>query len=216
MIATLRWFQKRRNEHRIFRALMFAFFVIFLGWNSIVRNVWGLQHAVAIDDILIILPFAFLEIVSTLLLHQVDLAIDHRIEERSGFIAEIPSHQEKLWVQLRTEHGPWILICLIVVTIHDAMDRLGLEEANQAILALVSLTAMAGMSLIVLPLVVRVVLPLRTMPTGPLRSELEQWARHEHVRFSDILIWKTRYRLANAAVTGILPGYDTSSSQRRF
>ena len=205
LFPTLRWFGKRRSEHRIFRSIMFVVFVVIIGWSSIVRDQWGLGHWILIDDVLIILPFLIVEVISTILFHRVDLAIDRKVEERSGVANAAPSHQEKLWIQLRTEHGPWILIGLVVVTIHDTIDWFDLGDADQGIVALVSLVAMMGVSLVVLPIAIRLALPLRTMPKGPVRDRLEGWTRHEHVRFSDILIWKTRHRLANAAVTGILP-----------
>jgi len=204
-IAPLQWFSKWRSRHRIFRAVMFVFFAIFLGWTNIVREEFGLGHWIAVDDFVILLPFVLLEVASTAIFHQVDLMIDHAIETRSGIAAAPIPHDEKLWVQLRTEHGPWMLIAVVVLTIHDVISWFKLEEANETVLALTSLCMMIVISLVVLPLAIRWALPLRSMPSGQVRDELETWARHERIRFSDILIWKTRHSLANAAVTGILP-----------
>ncbi|MBX9655572.1 M48 family metalloprotease [bacterium] len=205
LIAPLQWFSKWKGRHRIFRAIMFVFFAIFLGWNNIVRQEFGLGSWIAIDDLIILLPFMLIEIISTAIFHQVDLTIDQTIERRSGVAAAPIPHEEKLWVQLRTEHGPWMLIALVVLTIHDVIDWFNFAETNQAMLAVASMGAMIVISLIVLPLAIRMALPLRSMPRGNVRDELEAWATHEKIRFSDILIWRTRHSLANAAVTGILP-----------
>lgn len=205
LIVPLQWFANWKNRHRIFRAIMFVFFAIFLGWNNIVRQEFGLGNWIAIDDLIILLPFMLLEIVSTAIFHQVDLTIDQTIERRSGVVAAPIPHEEKLWVQLRTEHGPWMLIAVVVLTIHDVINWFNFAETNHAMLAVASMGAMIVISLVVLPLAIRLALPLRSMPRDNVRNELEAWAKHEKIRFSDILIWKTRHSLANAAVTGILP-----------
>lgn len=205
LIVPLRWFASWRGRHRIFRGMMFVFFAIFLGWNNIVRQEFGLGDWIAIDDLIILFPFVLLEIISTAIFHQVDLSVDQTIEQRSGVAAAPIPHEEKLWVQLRTEHGPWMLIAVVVLTIHDVINWFNFAETNQAMLAVASMGAMIVISLVVLPLAIRLALPLRSMPPGNVRDELETWAKHEKIRFSDILIWKTRHSLANAAVTGILP-----------
>jgi STE24 endopeptidase len=68
----------------------------------------------------------------------------------------------------------------------------------------------AGLALVLvvflsMPFVVRLVLGLRSMEPGPLRSRLDEVARRLRFRCSDILIWNTRKGMANAMVVGILP-----------
>src|SRR5207245_1434738 len=56
-----------------------------------------------------------------------------------------------------------------------------------------------------IPWILRVVLGLRPLPPGPLRSRLEGVARRLNCRCSDILLWRTHDSLANAMVTGVSP-----------
>jgi STE24 endopeptidase len=64
---------------------------------------------------------------------------------------------------------------------------------------------MLGLSLLSLPLLLRVFLGLRPLPAGPLRARLEATARRLHFRCGDILFWDTHQTMANALITGFLP-----------
>jgi hypothetical protein len=56
-----------------------------------------------------------------------------------------------------------------------------------------------------IPWILRLVLGLRPLPEGPLRSRLLATAKRLNFRFSNILLWDTRGGVANAMVAGILP-----------
>jgi Zn-dependent protease with chaperone function len=59
--------------------------------------------------------------------------------------------------------------------------------------------------LISMPWMFRLVLGLKPLPEGPLRSRLLQAAQRLNFRCSNILLWSTRGNVANAMVVGILP-----------
>jgi STE24 endopeptidase len=79
----------------------------------------------------------------------------------------------------------------------------GLEQYDVA-LAAAGVVLLAG-SVASVPLILRVFLGLRSMPTGPLRERLEAAARRLGLGFNDILLWDTRRAVANAMVSGVLP-----------
>jgi STE24 endopeptidase len=64
---------------------------------------------------------------------------------------------------------------------------------------------LAALLVVLMPWFVRVVLPLRSLEAGPLRSRLEAAAKRLDCRCSDILLWNTRKGMANAMVVGIVP-----------
>jgi Zn-dependent protease with chaperone function len=59
--------------------------------------------------------------------------------------------------------------------------------------------------ILLLPSMVPLVLGLKPMPPGRLRSRLEAAARRLRVRYHNLYIWDTRRNLATAMVTGLVP-----------
>src|SRR6516165_5572069 len=56
-----------------------------------------------------------------------------------------------------------------------------------------------------IPWILRLMLGLTPLPEGPLRTRLLDAARRMKFRCNDILVWNTRFTVANAMVTGPLP-----------
>jgi STE24 endopeptidase len=56
-----------------------------------------------------------------------------------------------------------------------------------------------------MPLLIKPVLGLRTMPAGPVRDRLEAMASRLHFRCTDFLLWPTHGAVANAMIVGLLP-----------
>lgn len=67
-----------------------------------------------------------------------------------------------------------------------------------------SLLAMPFLFLL-LPLLIKPLLGLRSMPEGPVRSRLEKIARRLHFRYADFLIWHTHGAMMNAMILGLVP-----------
>ena len=78
-------------------------------------------------------------------------------------------------------------------------ELLARPEAKVAALAFVFLFILA------VPSLVPLVLGLRKMPAGPLRSRLERAAGRLGVRYHDLYVWDTRRNLATAMVAGLVP-----------
>lgn len=60
---------------------------------------------------------------------------------------------------------------------------------------------------VMMPSIVPVVLGLRRMPDGPIRSRLEASARRLGVRYRELYVWETRKSLATAMVVGLIPRF---------
>jgi STE24 endopeptidase len=87
----------------------------------------------------------------------------------------------------------------------ELQRRLGDIPGEWAVLLNIAGFSFVLLVFLTMPFVVRLVLGLRTMPSGPLRSRLEDAGRRLRFRCSDILVWNTRKAMANAMVVGILP-----------
>lgn len=65
--------------------------------------------------------------------------------------------------------------------------------------------AMVPVLILFLPLLIKPLLGLKSMPAGPTRDRLEALARRLHFRCTDFLLWPTHGAAANAMIVGLLP-----------
>jgi STE24 endopeptidase len=56
-----------------------------------------------------------------------------------------------------------------------------------------------------MPLLIKPLLGLHTMPTGPVRDRLKALAKRLHFNYSDFLLWPTHGATANAMIVGMVP-----------
>jgi STE24 endopeptidase len=61
--------------------------------------------------------------------------------------------------------------------------------------------------ILAMPSLVPIVLGLRKMPAGQLRSRLERAAKRLNVRYRNLYVWDTRRNLATAMVAGLIPQF---------
>lgn len=59
--------------------------------------------------------------------------------------------------------------------------------------------------IVFLPLLIKPLLGLRSMPPGPVRTRLEALAKRLHFNCADLLLWPTHGAMANAMIVGLLP-----------
>jgi STE24 endopeptidase len=59
--------------------------------------------------------------------------------------------------------------------------------------------------ILLLPLLIKPLLGLHSMPPGPVRTRLEALAKRLHFRCADFLLWPTHGAMANAMIVGLLP-----------
>jgi len=102
---------------------------------------------------------------------------------------------------------PFALLVLMPVVLFAAQQTFGRfapETAGDPV------TQVAGAVLVpvlfvLLPLAVKPVLGLVTLPQGAARERLERMARRLGFRYRDLLLWPTRGGMANAMVVGVVP-----------
>lgn len=62
-------------------------------------------------------------------------------------------------------------------------------------------------TLLLMPLVIKPLLGLKSMPAGVVRERLEAMARRLHFKHADILLWQTHGVIANAMIFGLVPWF---------
>jgi STE24 endopeptidase len=78
-------------------------------------------------------------------------------------------------------------------------------ETSESELYRIGSVATIPVVILFLPLLIKPLLGLRSMPAGPVRSRLEVMAKRLHFHCSDFLLWPTQGAMANAMIVGLLP-----------
>jgi Zn-dependent protease with chaperone function len=86
----------------------------------------------------------------------------------------------------------------------QSLGRFAPELAGEDAFRLASLAILPGLAM-VMPLVAKPLLGLRSMPPGPTRDRLEALARRLRFRYTDLLVWPTHGTMANALIAGLVP-----------
>ncbi len=81
-----------------------------------------------------------------------------------------------------------------------------LRDQQSLIEATISVPS-AGAILLLGPEILRRVLDTEPLPDSPLRRRLEDLCRQHNVGFHEVLLWKTRHQMGNAAVMGFVPRF---------
>jgi Zn-dependent protease with chaperone function len=102
------------------------------------------------------------------------------------------------------QFGLMVLLPVGLVVTQKALERLAPEATRSDAYRLASL-ALVPCLLLFMPLLMKPLLGLKSMPAGPPRERLEALARRLNFRCTDFLVWHTHGGAANALIAGLLP-----------
>lgn len=97
-----------------------------------------------------------------------------------------------------------LFLPVLLIATQQTISRYFPELADSAPYQLASVFAAFGF-LLILPLFIKPLLGLNTMPAGPIRDRLTAAAARLRFRCRDWLLWPTRGLVANAMIVGVLP-----------
>ncbi len=78
-------------------------------------------------------------------------------------------------------------------------------ETTQSDWYRIATLAMIPCLILLMPLLIKPLLGLQSMPPGPIRDRLEALAKRLHFRCADFLLWPTHGAAANAMIVGLIP-----------
>jgi Zn-dependent protease with chaperone function len=198
--AVSRRFARCRRYH-LYALLSFHCIALYVfGWGWTGKEYLATQAGLLPGrELLLIAPFFSVLIFAWTRFYDVECAT-HR--EESNF----PGRWSHLGLQLR--HNlllvlPPLLLFLIQETVLFLLPELGRQDYVVP-MAIFAACLVAGI-FITIPWLLRVVLGLRPLAEGPLRTRLLETARRLKFRCNDILLWNTRSTMANAMVAGPSP-----------
>jgi STE24 endopeptidase len=214
----------RRNLRRfnytllVARAMIpvwFAFGVFWLGWGEVVHRAMGFEalRAAQLPGLLLatLPPMAAW---MGLWWSQYPAEIALREQSLLGALeADLPIHApppfrdyflSNVRLRLLFTVVPIFLIVMmrdvLLLAAHSA--RLPMAEET---LDGIAMAVSAGTVFLLAPEILRRVLDTVPLEHGPLRRKLEAMCRRSHMRYRDILVWRTHSNMGNAAVMGIVP-----------
>ena len=134
------------------------------------------------------------------LLHRLDRGLPiHLPPERGPYVS----------TQLRVHVLMMLVPMLLILAASDVIEHLLLDEGKGTS---VDLSVTAGLTFavalvifLVSPWLARFVLGLRPMPAGEVRTDLQAICDRHGVSVRDIMLWRTRGTMVNAAVVGLVP-----------
>lgn len=170
-----------------------------LGWG------WAVQYTLTVTDggfevlapfaeLVVPLPYFVVLVGGWFLYYDAERALSTgRIPGRIGYVF---GHARLLLLMIGL---PVVLYAGIQTLGRFAPGLAGADAFRIGSLAI--LPAMA----VVMPLLAKPLLGLRSMPPGPTRDRLEALARRLRFRYTDLLVWPTHGTMANALIAGLLP-----------
>jgi STE24 endopeptidase len=178
---------------------IYAWIIYLVGWPRLVLSNWRLQGLVLVDDLVILLPFFAIQLITWSGLYLAEYALhDNRVFPR------LPSY---LALKARQSAGLVLPVVLIFLIRQDLCSRLWPQWHQSPAAEPIELAVLGLVVLSLSPLFIRMAWPTRSLPEGPLRNRLERVARRVGFRFNDLLVWDTGHLMVNACVTGVLPSF---------
>ena len=182
--------------------VVYGWIIHSVGWSELVRTNWGLGGMVLLDDIVVFLPFAMIQLLVWWGLYFADRAL----QVRQGMSVE-RGLVRYLVLKGRQSLGLTLPVVLWYVLRRDVVQRFVPSWEAQGVSEPIEMAVIGLLVLSMSPLFVRLAWPTRSLPPGALRRRLERAAERVGFRFTDILVWDTGQMMVNACVTGILPRF---------
>lgn len=183
--------------------------VFFFGWAAEVERCLG--GSILLDEMLAIAPVLLVLVAGwwswyPVERHLRDAALIRRLD-LGLVIVPLPPRGTYVLQQLRIHVLLLLVPILLAIGLGEAVMMVttrAVPERAAWIDGAVSLGCVALIFLLA-PAIVRLVLDVRPLPAGEIRTDMERVCRAHRVRVSNILLWRTGGTMINAAVVGLAP-----------
>ncbi len=200
----LRRYERGRTRHLLLMVGIYVLSLVGLGWGWAVAQWWQGRPA---SEVLILAPFLLTELLSWAIFYDADRACAQPTLR--------PADPEPATLRARASHVLFqarqklalVFLPVILLILHKELHRLFPDEESKGWEDVANIGGCAALAAVflTLPWVVRLLLGLRPLPDGPLRTRLLASGRRLGFRCSNLLVWNTRSGMANAMVIGLLP-----------
>jgi len=192
-----------------------ACLVFIFGLREIIKNsVPGMVQVPVACDMLAMLPFFFSILGNWIMGYRIYLhtrkMLNLKLESRKLPSTPVWTLREFLVFNARHDVLFVVVPMFLIKGLMDAVEMSFVatfpEGTTRDTAIIISLVALAAMFLITSPLAIVKIWSTSPMPDGDLRDSLEDICSKKNISFRNMLVWKSKGTLANAAVIGIIPG----------
>ena len=176
--------------------------VIYLwDWPALVRVTWGWNAVPLVDDLLILAP-----VVGSLVLVWITF---YFVEQTARQMRESDEQRQSLAEYLAWQFRHYLAMALVPALLVLGVQDIGAYFGQQDFLSAASTKLswlgipVLALLVIVLPVLLKRLWPTSELAEGELRTELEALSVRGNAPLTQILVWETNGRLANAAVAGL-------------
>jgi STE24 endopeptidase len=198
---TLVWYGRVRMLHLLLVLVVYLATLFVFGWGHTVRRAWGLGQAIAIDELLILLPFMLGLLIGWNNFYTVERTL-HEAGRQDGR-PPFWSRSAYLLFQSRTYVGLLLVPIFLFNGIHEALLWAAPKLVREEWFVLGSAGVLALLVLVFMPWMLVKLWGAQPLPAGELRDRLTAAGARLRFRCTDILLWNTRGGMANAMVTGL-------------
>lgn len=178
---------------------VYAWIIHSVGWSKLVRTNWGLEGVIFVDDIVVFLPYALIQLLVWWGSFFAERALIRQGSERPL--------SRYLVLKGRQALGLTLPVVLMYALRRDVLRRFFPAWDDYAAGEVIEMALLGLLILAISPFFVRLAWPTHSLPAGALRRRLEHTAHRVGFGFTDILVWDTGQMMVNACVTGIAPGF---------
>lgn len=199
----LRLFKNLRRLHTVLWLAVAGGIIYWLDWAQLVRFNWRLDHAILVDELLILTPVLLPLVLSWAAFYEVDRAI--RIGSAGGNSeSKLCTRRQYLGLHLRHYMGILLLPVLGLLVVQDVAELLvpGILDTGYAAAVCVPPVVLV---FVMFPNLLRRIWRTSPLPPGALRDRLQAAARRAGFKAREILVWHTGGMVVNAAVAGFIP-----------
>jgi STE24 endopeptidase len=219
-------FERARVRHQLALFILYTVALFLFGWGWLVTRfwVWPGHGQLPGTELLLLLPFLVVQLVSWAFFYDVERAFHprtpaldrdasgwlepHHLLEGEGPARGPASEGGRLGYVVFQARQKLALVFLPVALLiaQEEFHRL-FPQAGSRWRGLIDVLGILGLLAVFIgmPWIVRLLLGLRPLPDGPLRQRLLAASRRLKFRCSDVLLWNTRRGMANAMVIGLTP-----------
>jgi STE24 endopeptidase len=182
--------------------VVYGLIIHYVGWAELVRSNWGLRGWILLDDLLVFLPYALIQVLIWWGLFFGERALQIRAER--GSAGRLGRY---LIRRARQSIGLILPVVLLYVIRRDILMRIWPHWGESILAEPLEIVVLGSLVLMASPLFVRLAWPTRPLAPGALRRRLERAAERVGFQFTDVLVWDTGHSMFNACVTGVVPQF---------
>ncbi len=185
--------------------------VLVFGWGWAVQNTLGefrgqspnrVWHGLPFAELAVPLPY-FLILFGTWTIYYDAERTLHRTTPLGPINKAFWSRAGYFFNHLR-QFGLLVMLPVLLFVTQQSLGRYMQETARSDWYRIASV-AMIPVLILFMPLLIKPILGLKTMPVGPTRDRLATLAKRLHFRCTDFLLWPTHGAVANAMIVGLVP-----------